>query len=375
VRRLAPLLAAIAAFAAIGVLWIVTDRRASERVYDDFSSANTSDAGLSQASAYLSRRGSVAMLTRPVGRDPMPRNAVVFRVAEEVPVLFDPEELGDEEYGPPKPKEPQLLSAGEETFVRGGGRIVLAAQTGLLPDADTGETAAEKVFPIWKGIDALASKKDARGFTALRPRMHALFVAGDRVVVARERIGAGDLVVISWPHVFQNEHLGKANHLALLAALAGRRPVYFDEVPHGIVSGDGALAIMKDWNLGPFLLMLALVAAVVFWRAARRVGPPEEDYRETRSEAVDLVRSLAALYRQVTSDAEALALYHDALTRTVAHNSGLRGDALRKRVDELTGGTRSLEAINEAFKKSQSRRVSESQRESRGTSSSATLRL
>ena len=80
----------------------------------------------------------------------------------------------------------------------------------------------------------------------------------------------------------------------------------------------------------------------------------------------------------MTSDTEAIALYYDALTRAVAHSSGLRGEALRKRVDELTGGlvppegaakmprvtfARQLGAINQGFErvsKSQSLRVSKS---------------
>lgn len=348
-RRVAPLLAAITAFAILGVVWIVTDRRASQRVYDEFSSANTSDTGLSRASAYLERRGRVSMLTRRLGRDPIERDAVVFRVTDEVPRLFDPEELGDRKFGPPKPKDQPLLSDAEEQFVSAGGRIVVAAREGLLPLGGAA-AVAEKVFPVWPGIDKVESSR-SRGFSALRPRMHALFVAGDHVVIARERIGDGDVVAIAWPEIFQNKSLGQANHLALLAALAGKRPVYFDEVPHGIVSGDGALALMKEWNLGPLLAMLGLVAVVYFWRSGRRVGPPEDDHRETRSEAVDLVRSLAALYRDVTNESEALSLYHDVLTRTVAHNTGLRGDALRKRVDDLTGGKRTLESLNNAFAK------------------------
>ncbi len=351
-RRLAPLLLAVAAFAAAGVLWIVTDRRASQRVYDAFSSANTSPHGLSRASAYLARRGRVAMLTRPVGREPIEADAVIFRVTEDVPRRFDPEELGkkdDKDKPPEKPAERELFTAAEDAFLRRGGRIVLASTTGVLPTA-TAEPRAQKVFPIWRGIDSLELPAP-RGFTHLRPRMHALFSAGAQVVVARERVGNGDVIAIAAPELFTNEHLGKAHHLALLAALAGRRPVYFDEVPHGIVSDDGALALMTEWNLGPFLVMLALVAVLVAAREGRRIGPPEDDHRETRSDAVDLVRSLAALYREVTSHPEALSLYHDALTRTVAHQTGLRGDALRKRVDELTGGKRTLEAINEAFMK------------------------
>jgi len=369
VRRFAPLLLAIALFATIGLLWIVTDRRAAERVYDELSSANTSTAGVSQAAAYLGRRGKSAMLVRPISRTPLEGDAVVFRLTTKLPLYFDPAALDDKFVGPPRPMERPLLNDAEDAFVRRGGRMVIGAHTGALPAATPAKKDAEKVFPIWPGIDKLTVPEASSAFTALRPRMHAVFAAGDRVVLARERVGDGDLFVLSWPEVFQNEHLSKASHLALLAALAGKRPVYFDEVPHGILGDDGALALMAEWNLGPFLAMLGAIAALVFWRGARRVGPPEDDHRETRSDAVDLVGSLAALYGDVTTQHEALKLYHDALTRTVAHTSGLRGDALRNRVDELTGGQRTLEAINEGFIKMQSssRRVVKSSRSSSKT--------
>ncbi|MGZ5441271.1 MAG: hypothetical protein ACXW5U_08365 [Thermoanaerobaculia bacterium] len=350
-RRALPLLLAIVAFFAIGVLWIVSDRRASERVYDEFSSANTSDAGLSQAFAYLARRGKTAMLTRPLGREPIEADAVVFRITHDLPLFFDPEDLAEKEVGPPRPREHPLLNDAEDAFVRRGGRVVVAAHMGALPSGSPQQKTAVKVFPIWPGVDKLAVPVITSAFLSLRPRMHAVFVAGDRVIVARERVGDGDLYVIAWPEIFQNEQLATAHHLPLLVALAGKRPVYFDEVLHGIVSGDGALELMKQWNLGAFLVMLSLVAALVFWRAGRRVGPPEEDHRETRSDAIDLVRSLAALYHDVTKKHEALKLYYEALTRTVAHTSGLRGDALRKRVDDLTGGRRTMIAINEGFEK------------------------
>jgi hypothetical protein len=351
VRRLAPLLLAIAAFVAVTVVWIVTDRRASERVYDEFSAANTSDSGLSQAAVYLAQRGKSEMLTRALGRVAIEKNAVVFRVAQELPVFFDPEDLEDEQFGPPRPKERALLNEHEDAFVRGGGRMIIATHLGALPVRTPEMTTAEKVFPIWPGVDTLDVPEESSAFLSIPPRMHTVFAAGALAVVARERIGDGDLILISWPEIFQNGNLAEGDHLTFLVALAGKRPVYFDEVPHGIVSGDGALALMKDWNLGPFLAMLCGVAVLVFWRGGKRVGPPEDEHREVRSDSVDLVRSLAALYKKVTPPSDAIDLYHAALTRTVAHTSGLRGDALRKRVDDLTRGRRSLTAINDAFEK------------------------
>jgi hypothetical protein len=374
-KRALPLVLALLMFAVGSVLWIVTDRRALQRVYDVYSSANTSKDGLSLASGYLAKTRKVSMLTRPLGREPIERNAVVFRIAEEMPRFFDPEDLDPKEFGPPRPKRLPLLNEKDEAFVRGGGRVVLAARKGMLDATTATDSVARKVLPVWPAVGNLALDKEARVFIALRPRMLPLFIAGSHVVLGRERIGNGELLVLSAPELLRNDHLMR--NLALLAALAGDgRPVYFDEVLHGITRGDGALALMKEWNLGPFLLMLAAAALLVFWRGGRRVGPAEDDTRETRSDAVDLVRSLGALYHEVTSDTEAIALYYEALTRAVAHSSGMRGEALHKRVDELTGSlvppegaarmprvtfARQLGAINQGFErvsKSQSLKVS-----------------
>jgi hypothetical protein len=343
---------AVAAFGALAVLWIASDRRASQRIYDDYSTANTSGKGLSLASGYLTKKHTVSMLTRPLARARLENNAIVFRVADEAPFFFDPEDLEEGQFGPPRPRIQPLLNDAEEAFVRGGGRLILAAGAGALDTTPADVTVATKVFPIWRGVGDLAIGTNWPSFNTLRPRMHALFATGSRSIIARERIGAGELFMIAAPQLLQNDGLARGNHLQLLNALAGtNRPIYFDEVPHGIVSGDGSLALLKEWNLGPFLLLLVLAAILFFWRASRRIGPPLDDYRETRSDAVDLVRSLAALYHNVTSYSEALSLYHDALTRTVASQTGLRGDALRKRVDDLTGGRRDLPAMNTAFEK------------------------
>lgn len=367
-KRPGPLVFALLAFFVLATVWIVTDRRAAQRVFDHYSSANTSENGLSLASGYLAKHRKVAMLTSSIGRAKLERNAVVFRIASELPRFFDPEDLDDKQVGPPRPKTLPLLTERDEAFVRGGGRIVIAAHSGALDAVETKEKVARKVLPVWPAVRDLPLPEDddcecKRAFVKLRPRMIPLFIAGPHAVLARERIGRGELFVLSAPELLRNDHLMR--NLALLSALAGEgRPVYFDEVLHGITSGDGALALMKDWNLGPFLLMLVLIALLVLWRGGRRVGPAEDDARETRSDAVDLVRSLAALYHGVTSDSEAISLYYEALTRAVAHSSGLRGEALRKRVDDLTGGlvpprgaasmpravfAKQLKAINDGF--------------------------
>lgn len=365
-RRMLPLILAVAAFAAAAILWIVNDRRASQRMYDEYSTANTSETGLSLAYGYLGKTRKVAQLTRPLGREPIEPDAVVFRVATEFETFIDPEDLDDEQIGPPAPKVRALLNPREDAFVRGGGRFIIAAHSGALSAMFVEAKVAHKVFPAWPAVKNLELKEGkAFGFSQLRSRMLPLFTVGKHVLLARERIGAGELYVLSAPELLRNDQL--VDHLALLAALAGdKRPVYFDEVLHGIVTGDGALALAKEWNLEFFLLLAGFTALLIFWRNGRRIGPAEEDFRETRSDAVDLVRSLGALYQEVTTDAEAIVLYHEALTRSVAHSSGLRGEALKKRVAELTGGLappqregkmpravfqKHLDTLNDAFRR------------------------
>jgi len=374
VRRWSWVVVAVAAFFVVAVAWIGNDRKVGERAFDEFSVENTSDSGLSLAFRYLQRTGHRAMrLDEPLRPKIIPSNAVLIRAGTMMDAsFFDDEER--EEKSPKrikrlKPVAP-LLTPFEDEFVRGGGRLVVASNEkfGSIDfRVDPRDKVAKKVFPIWPEFDTIAIPT-ARQFIArtLPTTMHAVFTESGSPVVARMTIGRGDVFLISIPEIFQNQHLRAQNGLPLLTALAGaNRPVYFDESIHGFESSDGSVALMKEWGLGPFLFVLALIGIVYFWRNAKSIGPREDDYRETRSDAVDLVRSLGALYESATSEHEAIVMYREALTRSVAAQTGLRGDALHQRVATLlrsperkTGSSTSpsqrfkqqLEALNEAFK-------------------------
>jgi len=357
--RRALLVIAIAVYFIGAIAWLALDRRVSRQAFAELSSANTADEGVSLAYKYLASSGhAVSQLTRPVDANAIPRDAVIFRFVElGSPLSFRddiPDDDDDDDSNltekskkkkplPPKKRPPAtaLLTDDEEEWVRRGGRFVLGTAGAYGPLKVRGLTikTAHKAFPIWSGLDALALP-EPRGLDGdpLR-RAHALYVAGNDIVIARQTIGAGELILLATPELFTNAHLASGNHLAVLAALAGaKRPVFFDELPHGLAGDTGFIAMLKEWNLGPFLLFLLVLAAVIFWRGGRAIGPREDDYRDTRSDAVDLVASLGALYDRSMTPAEALAQYHYELTRAVAASSGLRGDALHKRVAELTGG-------------------------------------
>jgi hypothetical protein len=304
------------------------------------------------------------MLTTPMRDGAVPSNAVVFRIDS---YADDPGE--DDERGDKKAKAvPFFLQAIDQEFVQGGGRLVLASHYfgGSIEVRDAAGKVAAKVFPIWPGLDTLSLPEGVGLAPRSLPRgMHTIFAANGEAVVARQTIGAGDVIVISVPEMFENQQLAADHHLALLTALAdSRRPVYFDEYTHGITSDDGVLALMTEWRLGPLLILAGIAALFTFWRNARRIGPADADERDTRSDAVDLVASLGALYGRSMTNGDAIALYRAALERTVAAQSGLRGDALHRRVADLTQGVmptagekiaahvfdRHLQTINDAFR-------------------------
>src|SRR5205823_6658484 len=109
--------------------------------------------------------------------------------------------------------------------------------------------------------------------------------ANGEAIVVQQTIGSGDVFVVSVPELFENQNIAADHHLALLLALTGDgRAVYFDEAVHGIISDDGALALLTEWRLGPLLVLAGIATLLMFWRRARRIGASDHDDRDTRSE-------------------------------------------------------------------------------------------
>lgn len=380
------------AYFVAALAWLGWARPPARERYDEGSALNTSPQGLSLAYRYLGERarsgaGPVAVLSRLVGPDDLPPGAVVFRVRPRVlPFLRRSVRIGedgDEEDAPKKagdakkakPPSPHdataLLTPREEEWVRRGGRLVLALAK---PYGAAGVEAApkgevHKVYPLWPGVRQLLPEP-ARVLTGfVIERAHAVLVLGSRPVASRWPLGRGELFLLACPEVLENRLLGQADHLLLLEALAGTtRPVYFDEYVHGLQDQAGLIELLTRWRLGPALVLLGLVGAAAFWRGRVRVGPEEDDYQETRSDAVDLLDSLAQLYARSMRRDEALALYQESLSRAVSWKTGLRGEPLAARVRDMAGGAapprrrgpqdlsvaqfaRALRSINEGFRR------------------------
>ena len=424
------LVAAIAAYGFATLAWVAGDRRAERETFESpGSSLDRGAAGTSLARAVLRERAGkgapVEALLRRIDLAELPADAVVFRLAPpQMPFQVRWSEGGEdlmEKKAPtdakqknekakpedPKSKPPEaapekaqrkgrtakspkgadekeggeeaeppaaanlLLTDGEEAWVRGGGRLVLAVggrYGPLLVEGLPAKAKVAKVFPLWPRVRRI-EPRPARALSGPPLALStAVFLAGDRPLVARLALGDGEVILLGCPEVFANDRLAQADHLALLAALAGpvgERPVYFDEWSHGLERRHGTLSLLAGWGFGPALLLGLLVAGAAFWRARAGVGPPERDDPDLRSDAVDLVDALGELYDRALRRVDALRVHHDNLVRTVAAETGLSGSALAARMAQILPGfsappvgapeisreelSRQLRIVNEAF--------------------------
>lgn len=278
-------LGALAYFAA-ALLWLGSASRAGDTVFPPGSAFDISPAGLSLAHRYLSGRvgrpggpARVDLLTREVGSFLEP-GAVVLRVR------------------PGGSDAAALLTNAEHAFVSAGGRLVLGLREGYGPlrlEGTAGRTV--KVFPTWPGVGTLRPPVPRRVAAGLPAEVHSVFAIGSGVAVARAPIGRGEVVVLALPEAIENGGLDQADHLRLLEALAGSaRPVYFDEHAHGLEGRPGVTSLLAAWGFGPALVLLALTGLTLLWRERARLGAALDDHRERRSDAVDLLDSLALLY-------------------------------------------------------------------------------
>lgn len=366
---------AIALFVAGSLYWLGRDTRIPHEAFEEYSVFNSSPKGMSLASRYLESRGrDVKPLARSVDRAALAPDAVLFRIrpgfSSRLPKLDD-KALHLRPMLAFEGKDPGLypFTPEEEDWVRSGGRLVLAidrAYGGIATREIKVADAPQKVFPLFPGVEKLDAEP-LRGLGGGIERLSfAVFTSADVPVLSLVKMGKGEIVVCSLPELFQNARLALGNHLSLLEQLAGqKRPVFFDEFSHGIDHGVGPAEILGRWGFGPFLVFVFIAAVASFWRRRVRVGPEEDDARETRIEAVDFVDSLALLYTRMLSRRHVIAMYERVFEQATSVQTGLRGDALKSRVNELMPNrpshahqgrdlagaefTRELEAINDAF--------------------------
>jgi hypothetical protein len=307
--------AAFALFVAVSAAWLARDPSVHRKTYPPGSSLELGPSGTSLARAYLQAvGGSPTSLTVPLERAALPPATVLLKI----------------DLAPPS----WTLSEAEESFVRAGGRLVL----GMRGDRESGAVAVRgersgprKVSPLLPGVVDLRPEAPRSLPAAALVDAQPVFEHGESPSLARRRLGLGEIWWLAEPEMLLNERLGEGDHLALLLGLCAGRAAVFDEWAHGLATETGALDLLRQWGFGPALLVAALAGLAAFWRRARTVGPPADPFTDPRSESVELVDSLAALYRRALKPAEAADLYRMQVVREIALTLGVpekRAEAL-----------------------------------------------
>ena len=365
--RKLPLLAAFIAFVAAFV-WLDQDKQFRHDSFKAYSLHNTSGEGCSLAYRYLQQRAGGdnsfggGELNRLIELSGIASHAVVFRLGPQVipGEHADRKSVHADEKEQEKPakkipvvdsKRP-LLTPGEKKWVESGGRLVLALE-GVYGPLESRQLAASaplrKVFPVWPGVARIDAAAPRMLSGAPLEDAHTLLARGSDVYAARIAIGAGEVLVFAGADIFSNAHIADAGHLPLLDALAEQRPVYFDEYVHNLQAAPGLFELLNRWGFGMALVCLAALCLSAAWRARVPVGPPEDPYRETRSQAVDFVGSLAPLYDKALSPRQALAAHYKNFLLAAAAQSGLRGEALAAKIRALFEGIEGFSARDEAL--------------------------
>lgn len=320
------------AYLAITLLWSAHEAPRRGDAFAPGSVWSTRPEGWSLAFGYLTesarRRGAppVVVLDRPTAVTELPPDGVLFRV--------QPHEMSAAD------------QAVDDAWVARGGRLVLVIDRAFgdfeIVTGGLGPRVARS-FP-WGGAWRYRPipPRGLAGSEALALG-HTLYAVGAVPLAVRRLVGAGEIFVFASPEAFSNAGLARADHLAILAELAGERPVFFDETSHGTARGARVLAVLGRWGLAPAFAALGLVALLYLWRAASRLGPAERDPGESRSDAVDLVDSLADLYGRALTGKDAVALYAEGLARTVAVETGAPEAAARERARELAPAAHDLD--------------------------------
>jgi hypothetical protein len=188
-------------------------------------------------------------------------------------------------------------------FVEGGGQLVVGVGNSygflstITGEALDREPVLGRTFVAQPGeleIQQVRNVQTAGGYVFVNPHAPVLVGTTSAALAVLYKIGAGRVVVVADPSVFENRLLAAADNARFSLAVLGRveRQAVFLERVHGFAhEGEGLDAIPTGWKIALAGLLLAVLLCVL--SRGRRIGPPEDQGRAAAPARDSYVRALA----------------------------------------------------------------------------------
>jgi hypothetical protein len=126
------------------------------------------------------------------------------------------------------------------------------------------------------------------------------------ILVAQIKLGAGEVIVVSDPAVFDNRLFPQVDNSVLAVDLlaAPRQTIVWDEFYHGLTVRSNPLFLLTRSFYGLAAAMIFLVTAVWIWREAIFLGPPLSDPQVKRRTIAEYVTATANFFHRGSASLE-----------------------------------------------------------------------
>jgi hypothetical protein len=136
------------------------------------------------------------------------------------------------------------------------------------------------------------------------------------VLAAQFKLGAGDVIVVSDPAIFDNRLVSLADNAVLAVDLMGhpRQPIVWDEFYHGLTVRGNPLFLLTRSYYGLVAGMIVALTACWVWRKSVFLGPPLADSEVMRRTLAEYVEAMASFFKR---GSESLSFMLEELRRGV----------------------------------------------------------
>jgi hypothetical protein len=231
------------------------------------------------------------------------------------------------------PKSPEKEPTALDTWIRGGGVLILADESadfaqGLGIPLKVEKTAAPEVEPAsGEGVSRLACGAGRVDWPGERGRVW--MEAGGKPAVSVYSRGKGQVWLVNRPEMFSNRLLGKADNAVLLCRLVetllSGRPgkLAVDEYVHGMRDRPGVVELLLEPPAVWVTLQGLLLMGLLLWHYVPRFGVLRPVPPPNRRSKEEFLEAMASLLERKGDYADAFRTARDGLVRELEQELGL----------------------------------------------------